>query len=99
MLRYASMRLAQMSVVELAFRHREVVHLVVRTTHDQADEAEATDVLDLFGLACGDREQFAIRERGRFCAPAVETVHSLGVCGDHPLDRDQCAPAPGNRDL
>jgi hypothetical protein len=39
------MRLAQMFVVELAFRYREVVHPMVRTVHQQADETEATDML------------------------------------------------------
>ena len=55
MLPYALMRAAQMFVIELALRHREVVHLVIRAAYQQPDIAEPADMLDLFGISCGDR--------------------------------------------
>ena len=41
----------QMLVVEIAFRHTEMVRLVPRTAGEQADEAETPNVLDLFRVS------------------------------------------------
>ena len=40
-----------MLVVEVAFRHTEMVRLVPRTAGEQADEAETPNVLDLFRVS------------------------------------------------
>jgi hypothetical protein len=45
----------QVIVVELAFRHREMMRLVPRTAGQQADEPETANVLDLLRVRRRDR--------------------------------------------
>jgi hypothetical protein len=53
--------MAQVLVIELAFRHRQMVRLMMRAGDQQADEPEAANVLHFLRIGRGDGEQFAIR--------------------------------------
>src|SRR5579859_3422864 len=88
--------MTQMLVVKLAFRHCEMVHLVMRSARQQADEAETANVLDLLRVGRGDSEQFAIWQLADFRGPALMTIHRLSPGRDHPLDGDQRPPAAGD---
>ena len=46
----------QVLVVELAFCHREMVRLMHRTAHQEADKAEAPNMLDFLRIGGADRE-------------------------------------------
>ena len=59
--------------VAFALRHGEVVHLVVRAARQQADEAEAADVRDLFRVGSRHDEARALQHIRHSDRPAVRT--------------------------
>src|SRR4051794_33890653 len=84
---------------ELAFRHREMMRLVMRTAHKQTDKAEPPDVLDFPRISRGDGKSLAVRQWGCLRAPSLMAVHRLHPGGDHSLNCDERAVVSGNRDL
>src|SRR5260370_42225850 len=91
--------MAEVLVVDPALCHREMVRLMMRAAHQQANEAQTANSLDFLRITRGAGEKLAIRQHRRLGGPAVETVHGLSVCRDHPLDGNERAPAAGDRDL
>ena len=57
---------------ELALGHCEMVPLVMRPAHHEADEAEAADMLHLLRVAGCDGQQNAVRQRLGLGAPAIK---------------------------
>ena len=74
--------------------------MVVPADHDP-DEAEAANVLRLFRIACRDREQTPSGSSSVLALQPLRCVASitLGMRGDHALDRLERAAASGHRDL
>ena len=56
-------------------------------------------MLDFLRIGRGDGEKLAVWQGSGFGAPTLIAVHCLRPGGDHPLDRDECAPGAGDRDL
>src|SRR6516162_2152769 len=76
-----------------------MVRLVPRTTGAETDERWPPDVLGLLRVRRRNGQEFAVRQFGCFGAPSVLAVRHLNPGGDHPLDRNERAPAAGDGDL
>jgi putative NADH-flavin reductase len=71
----------------LAFSHSQVMQLVMRPAHHDADEAQAAKTLHLLRVARCDGQHNAIRQWLSLGAPTVQMrlVDLLCVCRDHAL--------------
>jgi hypothetical protein len=90
---------AQVLLIELSLRHRQMVRLMHRTADQEAEKRKSATVLDLLRVGRRDGEKLTIRQRSSFRAPPPMAVHGLRPGGDHLLDRDEGAPGAVDGDL
>ena len=85
---------------ELAFRHCEMVRLMMRAAYQQSDEAEAANMLTSLRISGRDGEHSPLVTVGLVLHPLVVSVPFVRIRRDHSLNRVNRPPAsPGDRDF